>query len=186
MVQLRVQRGLLTAALSLISRSTFSFMRLCRWASPLEPARQRVSCRISARELRCQRERFSGLFHHRREAWHSNHLPGPEIDLLFGRHRGGIRDDRLHDCLLLVSKCVSHSCDNFRHSMLDLGGRPSRSRVEVAGGAGLKNTVLPANPAPGRVVLLPRFNAWSKRRRPATCANAGFAKISAKIRDRLN
>src|SRR5712691_10771804 len=34
MAQLRVQRGLLTAALSLISRSTFSFMRLCRWASP--------------------------------------------------------------------------------------------------------------------------------------------------------
>jgi hypothetical protein len=34
MGQLRVQRGLPIAALSSISRSTFSFMRLCRWASP--------------------------------------------------------------------------------------------------------------------------------------------------------
>src|SRR5262249_60600145 len=53
-------------------------------------------------------------------------------------------DDRLHDCLLLVSNRVSHSCDNFRHTMLDLGSQPSRSRVEVAGGGGLKRTALPA------------------------------------------
>ena len=36
------------------------------------------------------------------------------------------------DCLLFVSKYVSHSCADFRHPMLDLGSGPSRSRVEVA------------------------------------------------------
>src|SRR6516162_1693788 len=127
--------------------------RLCSRAVGLrclEPACQRVCRRVSARELRCQRKCFSCLFHHGREAWDNNHPPGPEIDLLFGRHRGGIRDDRLHDCLLLVSNRVSHSRDHFRHTMLDLGPQPSRSRVEVAGGGGLNSHALvPCDDFPG-------------------------------------
>src|SRR6516165_6441063 len=108
MVQLRVQRGLLIAALSLISRSTFSFMRLCRWASP-------PGARTPTRFLPhfCSQASLpTGVLFWPFPPWprsveHSNHPPGPEIDLLFGRHRGGIRDDRLHDCLLRVSRCVS-------------------------------------------------------------------------------
>jgi len=52
----------------------------------------------------------------------------------------------------------------LRHGMLDLGGLPSRSRVEVAGGAGLKSTALPANPAPGRVLasLTERLRALAR------------------------
>src|SRR5262249_17675504 len=109
--------------------------RLCGYAVGLRrlaPTRERVSCRFSARELRRQRERLSGLFHPGREAWHGNHPTGPEIDLLSGGDRGGIRDNRLHECLLLVSKYVSYSCGNFRHRMLYLGRGPSRSRLEVA------------------------------------------------------
>src|SRR5205823_12580685 len=88
--------------------------------------------RTSARELRRQRQRFSGLFHPRREARHENHPPGPEVDLLSGRDRRGIRDGCLHGCVLFVSNSLSDSCANLRHPVLDLGSVPSRSRMEVA------------------------------------------------------
>jgi hypothetical protein len=59
-----------------------------------------------------------------------------------GWHRGRIRDDRLYGCLLPISKRVSHSRDSFRNLVLDFGSRPSRSRVEVAGGGRLRSGAL--------------------------------------------
>ena len=137
-VPLHAQRGARIEALSLISYWTFCLCDCAVGFRHLEPTHQRASSRASARELRRQWERFSGFFDHGREAWHDNNAAGPEIDLLSGWHRGGIRDDRLHNCFLHVSKLFPHSRDNFRKPMLDFSSRPSRSWMEVASSGRLK------------------------------------------------
>jgi len=68
-----------------------------------------------------------------------------------------------------------YECEALEEALLAPGSLHSGSAAHGLGRA-------PDRRSPSRAVLRPRLNAWSKRRRPTTCANAGFATNS----DRLN
>jgi phosphatidylglycerophosphate synthase len=57
--------------------------------------------------------------------------PRAEVDLLSRGSRRRLRDDRVHDRSLPVSRRVSTARDNFRGRVLRVGGRACRARMEA-------------------------------------------------------